>query len=120
MHEERIGPGHYRLTHTEESVGQWNADIDAFKASRRTAPRVADPTRSDAPTGMATPLAERDERLVLRYQGGSYALFKVDGPTPLFRLVGLVKDGVAQVWELSGFTESDALTICNMFVNHGA
>jgi hypothetical protein len=101
--ETEVVPGITVTTPTPEGQRLWDADVAAFLASKHSEPRVGGESVVGTP-GWAYPLPGPGERLVLSY--GSHWLFEV--PDYGFRVVNLVVDGMALIWELPGYNRSDA------------
>lgn len=105
----------YTTGPTAEGRRAWDADVAAFRASEHREPRAAGPVLTGT-EGMAEPLPATGERLVMGY--GSHWLFEVtDPPDYGFRVVNLVVDGVALVWELPGYNRADAQNIAHNFAD---
>jgi hypothetical protein len=94
---------------------RWTRDWAALKASRHSQARVGVPARADPP-GWHTPAPLGSERRTMSWAGGSYVLFETTEPAPGYRLVGLVIDGVAQVWEMPGYNKLEAEMMSRAFI----
>ena len=112
---ERLGLPPMSPVHSADEIARWNEQVSAFKASRHSEPREPDgEPRGD--TGWSIPRALPSERLVLNIYGSHY-LFEVTEPGWGYRLVNLVVDGKALVWDMPGYALADAEKISTLLVD---